>query len=90
MLKKDYSKLVVDFGVEDDPLISKKFVDNIRSWTKTNICQIFSYFLESKAFKTEYTGQHKLRKAYSFYRSGFVDKILLKLLILARLSSDHL
>ena len=36
---------------------------------------VFTYFLDSKAFASEYIGQYKLRKAYSFFGSGFVDKI---------------
>ena len=83
-LKKDYSKLLVDFGIEDDSLVSENFVDNIKSWPKTNIGQIFSYFLASKAFETEYIGHYKLRKAYSFYRSGFVDKIFVKVIDVSR------
>ena len=59
-------------------LVSENFVDNIKSWRKTNISQIFSYFLESKAFRTEYIGQSKLRIDCSFYRSGFVHKIFVK------------
>ena len=76
----DYSKLLVDFGIEDDPLLSENFVDNIKLQPKTNIGQIFSDFLESKAYETENTGQYKLRKAYSFYISGFVDHIFVKVI----------
>ena len=79
-LKKDYSKLLVNFGIEDDPLISENFADDIKSWPKTNIGQIFSYILASKTFETEYIGHYKLRKAHSFYRSGLFDKIFVKVI----------
>ena len=36
--------------MEDDPLVSGNSVDNIKLWPKTDIGQIFSYFLENKAF----------------------------------------
>ena len=47
-------------------------------WPKTRIGQIFSYILEIKAFSTEYVGQYKVRKAYSYFKSGFVHEILTK------------
>ena len=37
-------------------------------------------FLATKAFQTEYIGQYKLRKAYSFYRSGFANKIFVRVI----------
>lgn len=40
-----------------------------------NIGQIFAYILQKKAFEAEYIGQYKVRKAYSFFKSGMVDKI---------------
>ena len=66
------------FGIKEDPLLSSNFVDDIKSWPNTNIGQIFAYFLENKAYETEYIGQYKLRKAYIFFKSGFVDKLLVK------------
>ena len=59
-------------------MVSENFFENIRLWPKTNIGQIFNYILESKAFETEYIGQYKLRKAYSFYRTGFADNFFVK------------
>ena len=46
---------------------------------KTDIGHIFSYILERKAFSTQYIGQYKIRKAYSFFKSGFVDKVFVKI-----------
>ena len=54
------------------------FVDDIKSWPNTNIGQIFAYFLENKTYETEYIGQWKLRKAYTFFIGGFVDKLFVK------------
>ena len=42
------------------------------------IGQIFGYTLENKAFSTDYTGQFKVGKAFSFYKSGFVYKVYVK------------
>ena len=40
--------------------------------------QIFTYFLENKAYESEYVDQNKLRKAYRFFKSRFADKLLVK------------
>ena len=63
--KSDYGNLLSFFGIKD-PLLSLNFVDDIKSWPNTNIGQIFAYFL------------YKLQKAYTFLKSGFVDKLLVK------------
>ena len=77
-LKSDYGNLLNFFGIKEDPLLSSNFVDDIKSWPNTNIGQIFAYFLENKTYDTEYIGQYKLRKAYTFFKSGFVDKLFVK------------
>ena len=77
-LKSDYGNLLSFFGIKEDPLLSSNFVDDIKCWPNTNIGQIFAYFLENKAYETEYIGQYKLRKAYTFFKYGFVDKLLVK------------
>ena len=76
-LKSDYGNLLSFFEVKDS-LLSSNFVDDIKSWPNTNIGQIFAYFLENKTYDTEYIGQYKLRKAYTFFKSGFVDKLFVK------------
>nr|XP_047128367.1 uncharacterized protein LOC124809022 [Hydra vulgaris] len=50
----------------------------MRQWPVTNIGQIFAFIIESKAFETEYIGQYKLKKAYSYFGSGFVGKLFSK------------
>ena len=35
-------------------------------------------YLESKAFSTDYNGQYKVKKAFSFFKSGFVHKVYVK------------
>ena len=77
-LKAEYDELLKKHAIDFDPLEAHDFVEDFKNWPKTNIGQIFSYFLESKAFASEYVGQYKLRKAYSFFGSGFVDKILVR------------
>ena len=47
-------------------------------WPKVHIWQILGYILENKAFSTDYIGQYKVRKAFSFSKSGFVHKVYVK------------
>ena len=70
-------------GIKEDPLLSSNFVDDTKSWPNTNIGHIritymTYYVLENKAYEPEYIGQYKLRKAYTFSKSSFVDKMLIK------------
>ena len=37
--------------------------------------QTFNYIQKKKAYETEYVGQYKVKKAYSFFKSGMVRKI---------------
>lgn len=78
ILKIDYSKILKTYNINFDPLTADGFDDDVKNWPATNIGHVFSYFLESKAFETEYIGQYKLRKAYSFFGSGFVEKVYIK------------
>ena len=80
-LQSEYKRLLKKHDIPHDPLVESNdfiFEDDLKKWPKTNIGQIFSYFLDSKAFAVEYIGQYKLRKAYSFFGSGFVDKIFVR------------
>ena len=49
--------------------------DDLKQFPKTNIGQVFTFILKTKSFSTEYTGQYKIKKAYSYYKGGFIDKI---------------
>ena len=61
----------------EDPFKDENFADDHELLPPTNIGHVFSYILLKKAFEAEYIGQYKARKAYSFYKSGFVDKLYL-------------
>ena len=67
-------------GLMEDPLTSKKYIfsDEIKMFPKINIGQMFTYILNNKAFETEYIGQYKIRKAYAYFKSGFVDKLFVQ------------
>ena len=55
-LKSHYDNLLSFFGIEEDPVLSLNCVDYIKSWENTKTEQIFTYFLQIKAFKSEYIG----------------------------------
>ena len=76
-LKSDYDTLLKKHDLITDPfaMAQNMFTDDITKFPKVNIGQIFSYILRMKAFEAEYIGQYKVRKAYSFFKSGMVDKI---------------
>ena len=57
ILNSDCGNLLSYLGIEDDPFLSLNFADDIRSWPNANLGQIFTYFLENKANKSEYFDQ---------------------------------
>jgi len=52
--------------------------DNVFMWPKVHIGKICGYILQNKAFSTDYIGQYKVRKAFSFFKSWFVHKVYVK------------
>ena len=39
-------------------------------WPKVHMGQILRYISENKAFSSDYIGQYKVRKAFSFFKVG--------------------
>ena len=76
-LKNDYRELLMKRNL-DDPLSTSNFHFSIaiKCFPATHVGQIFMYILRTKAFETEYIGQHKVKKAYLFFKSGMVRKIM--------------
>ena len=77
-LKHQHEGLLKEYSLPNDSLDMNDWEDEVTKLPKTYIGQIFSYILEMKAFSTEYVGQYKVRKAYSYFKSGFVHKIFSK------------
>ena len=48
------------------------------NWPKVHWADRRLLILKNKAFSTDYTSQYKVRKAVSFYKSGFVHKVYVK------------
>ena len=71
-LKDQYGELLKQYNLLKDPLDINDWEEEVTKWPKTHIGHVFSYILEMKAFSTEYVGQYKVRKAYSYFTSGFV------------------
>ena len=51
--------------------------DDVSSWPKIHLGNIFEYILTTRDFKKDYIGRYKDQKAYSYFDSGFVGEILL-------------
>ena len=79
-LRKDYQTILTTYNIPGDPCDFIEWNDDMKKWPKTNIGQIFIFFKKKKAFSSEYIGQYKVRKAYTYFKSGFVDKILISIL----------
>ena len=79
-LSKDYVNLLKEHCLCFDPNENLLMSDDSEQVPKTNIGQVFSFILKTKSFSTEYIGQYKIKKAYSYYKGGFVDKIFVKII----------
>ena len=77
-LKDQYGELLKQYNLPKDPLDINDWEEEVTKWPKTHIGHVFSYILEMKAFSTEYVGQYKVRKAYSYFKSGFVHEVFTK------------
>lgn len=75
-LKQNYTNLLSTHNLPDPGIMKDDlFSDDLIKFPSTNIGQVFEYILRCKAFSTEYVGQYKVRKAFSFFMSGFVDTV---------------
>ena len=67
--------MLESFGLAD-PLKATGWKDDITTWPAVDLGKIFHYILENKAFEADYVGQYKVKKAYSYFKSGFVAQIV--------------
>ena len=74
-LKNEHKRLLAKYEIEKDPLEMTDWSEDPTKWPKTNLGNIFGYILSKKAFSTDYIGQYKVRKAYSYFKSGFVHQV---------------
>ena len=75
--KQEYEALLQSFSMTD-PLKEKSWIDDIKQWPPVDLGKIFQYILDSKAFEADYVGQYKVKKAFSYFNSGFVSQIVLQ------------
>ena len=73
-LKIGYSNMLCTYGIPDPREIGE-WKEDVSLWPHVDLGKIFAFVIEKKAFDTEYIGQYKARKAYSYFMSGFVHKL---------------
>ena len=54
---------------------ANKWVNDVSNWPHTDIGKVFPYIMKKNAFDTDYIGQDKAHKAYSYFMSGFMHEI---------------
>ena len=76
IIRKEYNT-ILELNHLADPLeVTSGWENDMKSWPSLDLGRIFHYILERKAFDTDYVGQYKVRKAYSYFKSGFVSQIV--------------
>ena len=74
-LEGEYFELVRSCNIPDPLKIEDaSWSEDIGTWPNVNLCQIFQYILACKDFETEFVGQYKAKKAYSYFKSGHVQE----------------
>ena len=77
-LKSTYTKMLKNHNIPDPIKISdQNSIEDVSLWSRVDIGKVFAFVIEKKAFETEYIGQYKARKAYSYFMSGFVHNIFI-------------
>lgn len=86
-LEKEYASLLKKLSI-DDPrqLDDSAWQNDLTTWPSIDLGHIFHYILSTKAFDTNYIGQYKARKAYSYFKSSRVHQVLT---YLPSASNDH-
>ena len=79
-LRQEYKKLLDSQNISDHTTMND-LEDDMTKWPSVDLGKIFAYVISNKAFSTEYVGQYKIRKANSYFKSGFVHQIRVKELI---------
>jgi hypothetical protein len=63
-------------GLPYDPLsTSLVWKDSVSQWPKTDLGKIFHFVVSKNLMGLEFVGKYKSQKAYSYWASGFVDKL---------------
>ena len=77
-LKSDYDASLLKAGLMLDPnaIPTADKVDNVISWPKINLGNIFEYSHSVQDYNKEYIGKYKDQKAYSYWEDGNVGEIL--------------
>ncbi len=60
------------------PLTADGWEDGLTTWPLVDLGKIFHYIISKKAFEADYVGQYKVKKAFSYFNSGFVSQIVSK------------
>jgi len=76
-LEMEYKNLVKKLQIEDPRQLEEDvWLNDLTTWPSIDLGHIFHYVLSTKAFDTNYIGQYKARKAYSYFKSSHVHEIL--------------
>lgn len=76
-LKEEYVRRLRVHNIKTDPNTIKDsdWLNNVREWPEIDEGKTFSYILRVKAVDVDYIGAYKDQKAYSYWKSGFVDAV---------------
>ena len=72
-----YENTLLTHGFEDPKLVpEEEKIDDMTKWPYVDLGIVFKHILGPRMFNRDYIGKFKKEKAYKYFESGFVSKIL--------------
>ncbi|XP_073258887.1 uncharacterized protein [Porites lutea] len=76
-LEREFQDRLRKYDLSDPKSSDTAWVDDMTKWPPVDLCKIFAYILSNKEFVSDYIEKYKDEKAYSSWKSNFVDTILI-------------
>ena len=75
-LRVEYDRRLTVHGIRDPKTYPEDaWKKDVSQWPPLDLGKLFEYILENREFGNDYIGKYKTKKAFSYYKSGFVGTI---------------
>lgn len=74
-IKSEYQSRLSRYTIKDPSASDIQWLDDMTKWPSVDLGKIFSFILLHKEFDATYIGKYKDEKAFSYWKSNFVDTV---------------
>ena len=72
----EYERRLTTHGIQDPKgYPENSWKKDVSQWPPLDLGKLFEYILDNREFGNDYIGKYKTKKAFSYYKSGFVSAI---------------